>query len=366
MTGRGDPPEGPPEGSPGGGEDEYRSVVFDESFVRAARLQEFSAQERLTDHAPAVRNRRTWARPRRRGGVSRQLVVLIVLIALAFGTAVYMGIRHPYQGSPAGVATPMRSTLIPLSPPGAVPGGDPAELFARSPAARFRIGAEGVNLPGDVGSTPNFSGGQVVTALDAVKSYVVTSSLDPDVLTGGVVEPVRSLLEPAQLAQFDRNLARSDGNGEAAATGWLVRFDPAEVDLADPGIRVRGSFRVAQAGPEHLEVTADHTLVYALQPVGEGADKADEASLFTVRRELRFRFDREDLRLHHAELVHSRLQAGPVSCGADQAQHLKPLLAGQKDTAEGPKDTDPYRTGGAGASLCGVLAPEALPRLPGG
>ena len=43
---------GHPRALPGGGEDEYRSVVFDESFVRAARLQEFSAQERMDDHAP--------------------------------------------------------------------------------------------------------------------------------------------------------------------------------------------------------------------------------------------------------------------------------------------------------------------------
>src|SRR3954466_2967517 len=93
MGGPGDPPEGTPEGAPGGGEDEYRSVVFDESFVRAARLQEFSAQERLDDHAPAVRNRRPWGR----AGGGRQALILIVMIALAFATAIYMGIRHPYQ-----------------------------------------------------------------------------------------------------------------------------------------------------------------------------------------------------------------------------------------------------------------------------
>ena len=358
MTGRGDPPEGPPEGSPGGGEDEYRSVVFDESFIRAARLQEFSAQERLTDHSPAVRSRRSWVR-----GVSRQLVVLIVLIALAFGAAVYMGVRHPYQGAAPGVAVPMRSTVIRLSPPAAVPGADPAELFAHSPAAGFRIGAGGVNLP-NAGSTESFSGGQVVTALDTAKQYVVTSALDPEVLTGGVVHPVRSLLDTGQLAQFDRNIDRPNGDAEAAATGWLVRFDPAKAVLADRKIRVRGSFDVEQAGPDHLEITADHTFVYALRPAGGPGERSDEASLFTVRRELRFRFDREDLRLHHAELVQSRLQAGPVSCASDQAGHLKPLFAGQKDTGKGPGGTNPYRTGGAGASLCGVLAPEAQPRLP--
>ncbi|MCM2576034.1 SCO2583 family membrane protein [Streptomyces meridianus] len=359
MTGRGDPPEGPPEGFPGGGEDEYRSVVFDESFIRAARLQEFSAQERLTDHSPAVRSRRS----RVRGGVSRQLVVLVVLIALAFGTAIYMGVRHPYQGAAPGVSIPMRSTVIRLSPPAAVPGATPAELFEHSPAAGFRIGSEGVNPP-IAGSTESFSGGQVMAALDTARKYVITSALDQEVLTGGVVHPVRSLLDAGQLAQFDRNIDRPNGDAEAAATGWLVRFDPATTALADRRIRVRGSFDVEQAGPDHLEVTSDHTFVYALRPVDRARAGTDEASLFTVRRELRFRFDREDLRLHHAELLQSRLQAGPVSCGSDQAGHLKPLFAGQKDSGKGPAGTDPYRTGGAGASLCGVLAPEAQPRLP--
>lgn len=65
MAVPGDPPDGTPEGI-GGGEDEfrpdeYRSVVFDEDFVRAARLQEFSAEERMGEHARAVRSRSMWS-----------------------------------------------------------------------------------------------------------------------------------------------------------------------------------------------------------------------------------------------------------------------------------------------------------------
>jgi hypothetical protein len=111
MGGPGNPPEGTPEGAPGGGEDEYRSVVFDESFVRAARIQEFSAHERLSDHAPAVRRR-----PAARRGLSRQVLILVLLVALAFGTAIYMGIRHPYDTPAAKPTEPLRMTVIPLSP----------------------------------------------------------------------------------------------------------------------------------------------------------------------------------------------------------------------------------------------------------
>lgn len=368
MTGPGEPPEGTPEGVPGGGEDEYRSVVFDESFVRAARLQEFSAQERLDDHQPAVRNRRPWARTRG----SRQALTLVVLIAMAFATAIYMGVRHPYQQQPLRPAEPLRMTLIPLAPRGSVPGGKPVELFEHSPAADYRIGAEGVTLP-PVRATRNFSESQVMTALDEAKDYVVRTSLDPEVLTGnGAERSVRVLIDPRQVAQFDRSLEHPINDGRHAATGWFIHFDPTEVALASPGTRVQGSLSVAQTGPDQLEVMGDHTFVYAVRPAGNakgakdvsGKDAARDASLFVVRRELRLRFDRTDLRDHRLEVVQSYLQAGPMSCSADAAAGLRPLLAGQSATADGPAGTDPYAQGRATAALCGTLAPSAQPRLP--
>ncbi|MFF9805900.1 hypothetical protein ACF1G5_12330 [Streptomyces coeruleorubidus] len=356
MGGPGDPPEGTPEGAPGGGEDEYRSVVFDESFVRAARLQEYSAQERISDHAPAVRR----VAPLRRG-MSRQALVLVLLIAVAFGTAIYMGVRHPYQ-TPAAqeTAEPLRMTVIPLAPEGKVPGtADTAYLYERSPAAQFKTGAEGVPLPASR-RTAHFSDSQVVAALTTAKDYIVRSALDPDVLTGREVRAVRVLLAPDQLDQFDQSFARPTADGRHAPTGWLVRFDPSRAELADRKVRVQGTLQAAEADSSTLEVTADHTFVYALRPAGAGG-KA-EASLFTVRRELHFRFDRDDLRLHQAQLVVSYVQAGPLSCAEDSTNHLRPLLAGQTAKEGGPAGTDPYATGSATA-LCGSLATSAQPRV---
>ncbi|WP_217239934.1 hypothetical protein [Streptomyces sp. AC555_RSS877] len=356
MGGPGNPPEGAPEGGPGGGEEEYRSVVFDESFVRAARLQEFSAQERIADHAPAVRRR-----PPLRRGLSRQALVLVLLIAVAFGTAVYMGVRHPYQ-APAALqpVEPLRMTVIPLAPEGKVPGHtDPAYLYAHSPAAQYRIGAEGIPLPASR-RTAHFSDSQVVAALTTAKDYIVRSSLYPEVLTGEQVRPVRVLLDTDQLGQFDESFDRPAADGRHAPTGWLVRFDPSGAELADGRIRVQGTLQAAETDPSTLEVTADHTFVYALRPTGTG-DKA-EASLFTVRRELHFRFDTEDLRLHTAQLVVSYVQAGPLSCAEDSTDHLRPLLAGQTAKEGGPAGTDPYATGGATA-LCGSLATNAQPKV---
>ncbi|MHA5049440.1 SCO2583 family membrane protein [Streptomyces sp. SD15] len=351
----GDPPEGTPEGAPAGGEDEYRSVVFDESFVRAARLQEFSARERMADHAPAVRRR-----PALQRGLSRQALILVLLIAIAFGTAIYMGVRHPYQTPAAQPPEPVRMTVIPLAPRTAVPGSaNVDELYTHSPAAQFGVGAEGIALPASR-RTAHFSDSQVVTALTTAKDYLVKSSLDPEVLTGGTNRPVRVLLDPQQLEQFDQSFDHPAADGRHAPTGWLVRFDPSRTELAEPGIRVQGTLRAAEFDSNTLEVVADHTFVYALKPAG--SDAKAEASLFTVRRELHFRFDRDDLRLHQAELVVSYAQAGPLACADDSVSRLRPLLAGQTAKAGGPAGTDPYATGSATA-LCGALATSAQPKL---
>ncbi|MEU0147739.1 hypothetical protein ABZ119_17555 [Streptomyces sp. NPDC006288] len=350
MRGRGEPPEGPPE-NPSGGDDEYRSLVFDESFVRAARLQELSARERMGEPARAVRSRpgRVTRRHRSRAGIT-----LVVLIALAFATAVYMGFRNPYPTPVARRAEPLQTTVVPLAPQGPVPGGTTETLLDDGPAAGFRTGASGINLPG-VRRTKNFSESQVTIALTTVKDYLVGSSLDPDVLTGGVVRPVGRLLDPDQTAQFDQSVDSPSDDGEHMATGWLVRFDPAEVELADPEIRVQGTFAYAEAGADTLEVVSDHTFTYMLRPAVSGPHRADEASMFTVRRVLRFLLDREDIRLHRLEVRSAYVQAGPQSCSADMAGTLRPLLAGERADTRGPAGTDPYATGVPKAALCGAL-----------
>ncbi|GAA2712949.1 MULTISPECIES: hypothetical protein [Streptomyces] len=356
MNGPGDPPEGTPEG-PQGGDEEYRSVVFDESFIRAARLQEFSARERMDDHAPAVRTRHAWARV----SASRQVLLLVVLIALAFGTAVYMGLRHPYKEPGPPAAEPLRTVLVPLAPRDAVPGAPSAkELFDNSPATRLRDGIEGITLPA-ARRTQNFSEAMVMAALATAKEYVVKSALDPGVLTGGAQRTVRLLLAPAQLDQFDRSFAHPADDGRNAATGWLIRFDPSQVALADRTIRTQGTFAITEVSPAALEVSSDHTFVYAVRPAG---GKPDATSLFTVRRTMRFRFDRDDLQEHHVQVLQSAVQAGPQSCNADDAVFLRPLFAGQKATGDGPAGTDPYATGSTDGALCGTLDPAAQPSPP--
>lgn len=376
MAVPGDPPNGTPEGIGGGDDelrpDEYRSVVFDEDFVRAARLQEFSAEERMGEHARAVRSRSIWSSGGSAGRGTgapgrgaRQGMLLVLLIASAFAVAVYLGVRNPYVPPAGGNAEPLSSTVVPLAPSAAVPGGTPADLYAHSPAADYRTGAAGITLPA-VRRTHHFTESQVVAALSIAKDYLVQSSLDPDVLSGSASRPVRVLLDPGQLAQFDDSMASPSGDGGHAATGWLVRFDPHTAALADSRVRVSGTLAFEEVSPEVLVVTTDHTFVYAVRGASGPPAGPDAASLFTVRRELRLRFDHEDLTTRRAELASSYTMAGPQDCAADPAGSFRPLLAGAGPTTVGPPASDPYASGHPRrtAGLCGVMDPAAAPPDP--
>ncbi|HZG06378.1 MAG TPA: hypothetical protein VE546_22850 [Streptomyces sp.] len=361
MAGPGDLP---PEGVPGGGDDEYRSTVFDESFIRAARLQEFSARERLADHEHPVRP----LPPRPLRGVPWQGLVLVFLLVLAFATVVYMGVRAPRPSPEPSRQETLRSTVIPLAPSGEVPGGEPERLFERSPAADFYAGAAGISLP-PVRSTAHFAESQVLTALTVAKEYVVESSLNPEVLTGTTARPVRLLIDPAQHPQFDRSMERPAADGRHAATGWLVRFDPERTGLVGGGVRVRGTLEAREVDSDELEVLADHVFVYAVRPAGGGSGEeargggtaGDAASLFTVRRELRLHFDRDDLRDQQLTVEQTTTRAGPMSCAVRSHDVLRPLLAGQSAQGDRPAPADPYDRRGGDTPLCGTLDPSSQP-----
>jgi hypothetical protein len=346
MSGHGDPPEGASEGAPGGGgDDEYRSVVFDESFVRAARIQEFSAQERLDEGARAVRVRHMVPH-----GLARQAVALLLLIFVAFGFAVYMGVRHPYKAHRPAAVPPLRSTVIALVPDGRVPVVRRSSPFAGTRAAGYKAGAAGLELPAPhpVGS---FDQAEVAKALDTAKEYLADSSIDPATVLYGDVGPVRDLIDPGQLDQFDTALGRPDADGSHEVTGWLVRFDPADsVELAHGGIRVSGAFTSLASGNQ-LEIDSDHTFVYAVH----GAGTADTGtSLFTVRRQMRFHFDHADLRESHIELVEARVQAGPLSCSTSVDGYFRPILAGGR--AAPVLGTDPYDRAHSADAVCAPLS----------
>lgn len=345
----------------GGTDDEYRSVVFDESFVRAARIQEFSARERLDTDGGPVRVRHTLPR-----GLARQAVVLILLIMVAFAFALYMGVRHPYRAHHTAPVPQLRAEVISLVPTGQVPAVPTAEPFTGRSVVGYGTDAAGISLP-DPHRVGGFAESEVAEALDTTKDYLVASSINPRTLFHGDVRGVLDLLDPGQADQFDAALAQPALDGSNEATGWLVRFKP-DLSLAQVGqVRVKGSLTATETSDKQLEIATDHTFVYALH----GRGKADTGvSLFTVRRELRFRFDHEDVRHHRLELATADVAAGPLACSTSVGGYFRPLLAGAAATA--PSAVDPFsRTRPVGA-VCATLSARdmtggpAVKKQPGG
>jgi hypothetical protein len=350
MSGPGNPPEGTPEGASGGGEDEYRSVVFDESFVRAARIQEFSAQERLDDADRAVRVRHVLPR-----GLARQAVALIMLIVVAFGFAIYMGVRHPYKGRGQDAAEQLRATVIPLVPDGRVAAVAASAPFEGQPAAHYRSGVDGITMP-PIHRIGGYGIDEVTRAFTTARDYLNYSAIRPETVTGGDVSTVRALLDPGQLDQFDSSLTRPSADGTHEATGWLVRFDPgAQVRLVPDGIRVQGTLEASETGDDELEIAADHTFVYALHGPGAGQDAV---SLFTVRRQMRFRFSHADLREHQIQVVQADVAAGPLACGATVQRSFRPILAGQT-APSAVTGADPYDHDRPVGAVCAPLTRAA-------
>ncbi|WP_055588519.1 SCO2583 family membrane protein [Peterkaempfera griseoplana] len=444
MGGREEPPDGVPEGAPGG-DDEFRSVVFDESFVRAARIQELSASERLSAAERGVRTRSRSRSARPSASLPRQAFALMLLIAMAFAAAVYMGIRHPYREPPVAKSR-LTMSIVPLAPAATVTaapgtrkrgsaagsGDDPFAALEKAAGSTFYDGSVGL-LPPPATATRHFSVEQVTRALAAVQQYLVASSLDSKVLVEGSTGAVRDQLAPGQRAQFDDSVGNPRDDLHHAATGWLVRFDPAQVTLGVSKVKVSGGMTVEESDDDTLEVVTDHTFVYALQaaprdgtqaaaraaastapastaPASTAATTASPGTaspgtastgtaspgtastgtaspgsaspsddtgtdfdpeqlsvpgapvtLFAVRRELRFQFDRADIDASQLQLVDSVVQAGPMACDAHAERYLRPILAGQATgTGEPQTSGSPSADGRQGTAPLGV---DPLDRL---
>ncbi|SOD64533.1 hypothetical protein SAMN06297387_117100 [Streptomyces zhaozhouensis] len=355
MAGRSDPPEGGPGGSSGAGDEEYRSIVFDDSFVSSARLQEYSAEQRLVDHTVAVRDRA----PEQPLGIVRtvpkQGLALAMIILLAFAAAIYLGANNPYQ-SPRSLAAgrPAGSTVA-LVPDGEVPGDIDVELlYGTGPVREFGVGPGGLELP-DPKPTTHFSREQVMTALTLAKEYLTASALNPDVLVGGSRSEVRELLGVEQQDQFD--VAMDGEGGPSWATDWLVRFDQDRVEMADPHVRVDGVFTFTEATDDMLEIAGHHVFVYALR---SSESMGAPASLFGVRREVRFQFGKEELRDRNVVLRQVDTLAGPMACEADPADAYAPLLAGETASQRLAGGIDPLTAEQDRPVLCAALTPGQL------
>ncbi|MFD7640896.1 hypothetical protein ACFV4P_09585 [Kitasatospora sp. NPDC059795] len=350
MGDRREPPEGTPDG--GSDDDEFRSVVFDESFVKAARIQELSAQERLAGAFGRATRTRGWGWF---GSLPRQAVILLLLVVMAFAAAVYFGVSSPHGQIVPPSGTQLTAAVTPLSPSGTVGAvSDPAHPFAALPPG-YADGRAGLGMP-PASSTSHFAGTDVQRALNATQQYLVVSELTPATLTANETGQVRGLITSGELAQYDDSINAPRDDQHHAATGWMVRFDPGQVALASNTVMVTGNVQVGELDPATLEITADHTLIYALRPAGTTNDTS--VTLYAVRREVRIDVDRADLDAGRVRVVDSTVQAGPTGCGTVQSDYLQPMLA----TAAGvhpstPPAVNPTDHSRPAWQSCGVLGP---------
>jgi hypothetical protein len=214
-----------------------------------------------------------------------------------------------------------------------------------------------------------YSEDDVKQGYDTVRRFLQASALDPATVTGGEVRLVQELLDPAQVELYRRSLSSPAPDGVHEVTGWLVRFDPnrgVRVKLATDDIKVQGSFDAAVTPDGRLEITADHTYVYAIR---SAADAQGPVSLFTVRRRLVFHFDHDQLQQRLVEVVQADVSAGPLACAAQVQSYFEPILAGQSAPGAvapaNPLDRDrPPAAVCAPLSNLGPAGPEAT-RGPG-
>ncbi|MFE4632154.1 hypothetical protein ACFRJ1_02075 [Streptomyces sp. NPDC056773] len=161
-----------------------------------------------------------------------------------------------------------------------------------SPARGWATGAQELPLPAPA-AVGSLSRQQVSEGLSRAREFVVAANLDPEVLRGGHPARALELLDPQQPAR-DRlaEHLRSPGLPDGDPTEMFTRFNPAELTVAEEGVRVRGAMSFEAGGVAgQLRINADYTFVYALRRAAPAAEPGpapdtEEVARVVVRRQL--------------------------------------------------------------------------------
>lgn len=287
AAGQGDEPRQPgSEHDPGAaGEDAggLAPPVFDEDFVRSARIREPSARARgmapVGPHPDAptraplsetlsqpARAHRSPARPSRISPISgadpRHLAAILVAVAVMVGAVYFVAGR----GTLFGGGEPASKAAAAGGSTPATPDSTSAP-FAGTPAAAYQDGAAGIELPRATASA-GFNAAQVASALRAAKALLVATNLEPATLRGEHPDAFLALLDPKEtMLQETVRDALAHPTGTDNVTLWTTRFDPREATLlAGQPVKVHGTMSFAPAD-DGLRVHTDYLFVYALRAV---------------------------------------------------------------------------------------------------
>ncbi|WP_007027013.1 hypothetical protein [Saccharomonospora iraqiensis] len=134
---------------------------------------------------------------------------------------------------------------------------DPDRPFARTPAADWDHGADGIVVPeaADVG---DFDAASVRAAFERVRDVLVATRIERGLVEDGEIAPALSLVAPSE-----REWARSEFDRDVWPITLATRVHP-DTPLLPVDPKVRGSM-VAAAGerPGELEIRTDYVFAYA-------------------------------------------------------------------------------------------------------
>lgn len=322
-----------------------------EPSARARRV----ANDRRDGSAPPPGWRTyTPARPRRRKGwYMAGLLTSVLLLAVALAPAQIVDL---FSGDPAESRPLAAETGRPEHAPPAEPGLPPTpdEPFRGSPAALWASGAAGITVP-EAKATGWMSTAQVKHALEATRTFLVASNLDPGVLRGQRPDKAMSLINPHQedVQAFLRTAFRTPGEDHDPLL-LFSRFNTSQARPVGDVVKTRGRISYAACERGALQVTADVTFVY---PVTSAAGDGDDIVRTIVRREIAMSWDDPAKVITEPgtfSLSSYKLDMTNGGCGSPTG-YFTPVFGAEQSPGAAGAAVDPYDRsapidqGGAGA-----------------
>ncbi|MBO0514595.1 hypothetical protein J0695_22765 [Streptomyces beijiangensis] len=315
--------------------------VADAPREPSARAREVAGRLREQPGRPeAWRTHTLPRRGRRKGWYVVGLVASAVLLAVALAPSQVGGL----VGIGGSDARPLAAeTGNPDQAPPAEPALRPTldEPFKGSPAARWASGSAGITVP-VAKATGWMSAGQVGRALEQSRAFLVSSSLDREVLRGVRPDKAITLINPHQ--QDTQAYLKASFRTPSEENDPLLlfsRFRASEVRLVGDVVKTRGRLTYGEGKRGALQVTADVTFVY---PVTRAAAGSDEVVRTIVRREVVMSWDNPAKVITEPgtfSLVSYKLDMTNGGCGGPTG-FLTPAFGQDRDTAEVGGEVDPY------------------------
>jgi hypothetical protein len=217
---------------------------------------------------PPRRNNRTIAI------VAGVLAVLLVAAGIVFLPKLFSSSGNSNQTQP-----PTNAATASGSPSATAP--TPPDLFAGTPAASFKGGADAIVLPAAKAVT-GFTQAQVATDLTAVKNAMVAARLDPTMLSDHDPSTLIGLLAQDGRATVQKNFT------DNTAFAYATRLDDGVTLTSDP-IRVKGTITFSSQKVDNLQalvVVSNFIWVYPVSAHRTGVG----ANLIVVRDQVSWTF----------------------------------------------------------------------------